>query len=158
MLLLYCDVTAEREVISSEHKEKCHKFPLTCPNKCGLNHIPRGDMDGHKEVCPFEVIQCEYQCGAMIARNEMDQHNKEKMTEHIRLTFKETTIQLFSMNYIMKLGLCVMICLHIKMFVKSVRMFVICVKSSVRCVKALVDKVLDWKYPNRTTWWHGISH
>ena len=48
-------------------------------------------MDEHKKVCPLEMIRCEYQCGAMIARNEVDQHNKEKMTEHIRLTFKETT-------------------------------------------------------------------
>ena len=92
----YCGITAEREVISSEHKEKCHKFPLTCPNKCGLDHIPRGDIDEHKKVCPFEVIQCEYQCGAMITRNEMDQHNKKKMTEHMQLTFKETTTTVFN--------------------------------------------------------------
>ena len=35
-------------------------------------------MDEHKGVCPLEVIPCEYQCGAMIARNEMDQHNNER--------------------------------------------------------------------------------
>ena len=32
----------------------------------------------------------------MIARNEMDQYNKEKMTEHIRLTFEKTTTIIFS--------------------------------------------------------------
>ena len=92
----YCDVTAERKVIRSEHKEKCHKFPLTCPNKCGQDHIPQDNMDEHKKVCPLEMIQCEYQCGAVIARNEVDQHNKEKMTEHIRLTLKETTTTNFN--------------------------------------------------------------
>ena len=86
----YCNITADRKVIGSEHKEKCHKFLLTCPNKCGQDRIPRDDMDEHKKVCPLEIIQCEYQCGAMIARNEVDQHNKEKMTEHIRLTFQAT--------------------------------------------------------------------
>ena len=50
----YCDITAEREVISSEHKEKCHKFPLTCPNNCGLDNIPQDDMDEHKKVCPLK--------------------------------------------------------------------------------------------------------
>ena len=36
----YCDITAEGEVINSEHKEKCHKFPLSCPNNTGVNNAP----------------------------------------------------------------------------------------------------------------------
>ena len=79
----YCDMTAEREVISSEHKENCHKFPLTCPNNCGLDNIPRDNMDEHKKVCPLEMIQCEYQCGAVIARIEVDQHNKDNALQHV---------------------------------------------------------------------------
>ena len=71
-------------------------------------------MDEHKKVCPFEVIQCEYQCGAMITRNEVDLHNIE-MTEHMQLTFKDTTTTVFNELYTMKLGLCIIICLHIKM-------------------------------------------
>ena len=45
----YYDITAEREVIKSEHKEKCHKFPLTCPNKLNvdcMDHIPSDNMHG----------------------------------------------------------------------------------------------------------------
>ena len=42
----YCDMTAEREVISSEHKENCHKFPLTCPNSnIGVDNVPRDKFD-----------------------------------------------------------------------------------------------------------------
>ena len=42
----YCDMTAEREVISSEHKENCHKFPLTCPNNnIGVDNVPRDKFD-----------------------------------------------------------------------------------------------------------------
>ena len=67
----YCDITAEREVISSEHKEKCHKFPITCPNNCGLGDIPQDYMEEHKKECPLEMIQCEYGCGAVIARNKL---------------------------------------------------------------------------------------
>ena len=83
-----CDITAEREVISSEHKEKCHKFPLTCPNNCGLDNIPQDDMDEHKKVCPLEVIQCAYQCGAIIARNEITEYNRGNCVKHVR-TFKD---------------------------------------------------------------------
>ena len=42
----YCDMTAEREVISSEHKENCHKFPLTCPNNnIGVDNVPLDKFD-----------------------------------------------------------------------------------------------------------------
>ena len=39
----YCDITAEREVISCEHK-KCHKFPTACPNNIGLNGVPQDKL------------------------------------------------------------------------------------------------------------------
>ena len=84
----HCDITADSEVINSEHKEKCHKFPVTCPNYCGLDNIPRDTMDDHKKVCPLEVIQCEYHCGARISHDEMEKHNQEKVTEHIKFTRK----------------------------------------------------------------------
>ena len=80
----HCDTTADREVICSEHKEKCHRYPQACPNNCG-QYIPQEDMDDHKKVCPLEMIQCEYQCGARIARNEVEKHNLEMMTKHIQL-------------------------------------------------------------------------
>ena len=41
----FCDITAEREVISSEHKEKCHKFPLTCPNNIVVDNLPHEKFD-----------------------------------------------------------------------------------------------------------------
>ena len=41
----YCDITADREVISSEHKEKCHKFPLSCSNNIGVNNAPHDKFD-----------------------------------------------------------------------------------------------------------------
>ena len=81
----YCDITAEREVISSEHKEKCHKFPITCPNNCGLGNIPRDCMEEHKKVCPLEVVQCEYGCGAVMARNKTMEHDRERFLTHIRI-------------------------------------------------------------------------
>ena len=46
----YCDITAEREVISSEHKEKCYKFPLSCPNNIGVNNAPHDKANNINEL------------------------------------------------------------------------------------------------------------
>ena len=94
----YCDITAEREMISSEHKEKCHKFPLTCPNNCGLDNIPRDNMDEHKKVCPLEVIQCEYcdvGCTTVMPRRDQKQHNSENFYRfhHLQLACRNQTTQ-----------------------------------------------------------------
>ena len=91
----YCDITAEREVISSEHKEKCRKFPLTCPNNCGLDNIPRDDMDEHKKECPLEVIQCEFNdvgCEAKFPRKDEESHVKDNMAVHLHLTQLQLSI------------------------------------------------------------------
>ena len=43
----YCDITAEREIISREHKEKCCKFPLTGFNSInvGVDNFPQDKLD-----------------------------------------------------------------------------------------------------------------
>ena len=81
----FCGITAERELISSEHKEKCHKFPIACPNNCGLGDIPRDCMEEHKKVCPLEIVQCEYGCGAIMARSKIMEHDREKFLTHLRI-------------------------------------------------------------------------
>ena len=84
----YCKVTAEREVIDNLHKEKCHKYPLPCPNNCGVNEIPRDGMDEHKVECPLEVIQCCH-CKAEITRNDKEKHDNENKIEHLQLMCDE---------------------------------------------------------------------
>ena len=51
----YCDITAEREVIRSEHKEKCHKFPLTCPNNIGIDNVPHDKFDKTNKITELQV-------------------------------------------------------------------------------------------------------
>ena len=46
----YCDITAEREVISREHKEKCCKGPITCPNNIGVDNGPQDKFDKTNKV------------------------------------------------------------------------------------------------------------
>ena len=91
----YCDITAEREVISSEHKEKCCKFPITCPNNCGLDAIPRDDIDEHKKVCPLQMIQCEFHdvgCEVTFPRKDAETHATDSVTTHLQLARRQLTI------------------------------------------------------------------
>ena len=46
----YCDLTAEREVISIEHKEKCCKFPITCTNNIGVDNGPQDTFDETNKI------------------------------------------------------------------------------------------------------------
>jgi len=80
----YCGITAEREVIRSKHKENCQKYPLPCPNNCGLDNIVRCDMKKHRRVCPLEMVSCTY-CGVDVARKDEEWHKKESI-EHVMLT------------------------------------------------------------------------
>ena len=91
----YCDITAEREVISSEHKEKCHKFPITCPNNCGVGDIPGDCIEEHKKVCPLEMVRCEFHdigCEALFPRKDGDSHSTDSVTKHLQLAQKRLTV------------------------------------------------------------------
>jgi len=92
----YCGITANRKLISSEHKNNCKKFPVSCPNLCGMENIPMDDIANHKETCPLEVVFCEFHymgCDGRLARKDMMQHNQEKMAEHLKYLCLETTKQ-----------------------------------------------------------------
>ena len=75
----HCGITATREVIAQQHKEKYYEYPQSCPNKCGWYNIPQCDMSDQE--CPLEIIQCPL-CRVMVARKDEKQHNKELDVEH----------------------------------------------------------------------------
>ncbi|XP_065886204.1 uncharacterized protein [Dysidea avara] len=86
----HCEITAEREVISKQHKEKCHNYPLSCPNKCGLDDIPRANMSEHRTQCPHEMVTCS-NCNVKIVRKNLVTHRRKKHswfeTEHLLCIF-----------------------------------------------------------------------
>ncbi|XP_065903737.1 TNF receptor-associated factor 4-like [Dysidea avara] len=77
----YCGLTAESEVISAQHKEKCH---LPCPNMCGVD-IPRCDVDEHVKKCPLETVEC-FICGEEMARKYEDKHYGDYTFLHLQIT------------------------------------------------------------------------
>ena len=83
----YCGTVAERDVISDRHLEKCHKFPVPCPNTCGKYKIPQDEVDIHKKECPLEMVYCEYYdigCKTMLTRNQMPAHHGNETARHLQ--------------------------------------------------------------------------
>ena len=97
----YCLVAGEHQFIEGQHKEECPKLPLSCPNKCEVESVPREDMEAHRMECPLEVIQCEYHnvgCEVRMARKNQDKHKKENMEEHLMETQQQLTAALRQIN------------------------------------------------------------
>ena len=70
----YCHDTGEHQFIEGQHKKKCPKLPLPCPNKCEVGSVPREDMEQHREECQLEVINCSHDCGEKFKRKYMASH------------------------------------------------------------------------------------
>ena len=82
----YCDITAEREVISSEHKERCHKFPLTCPNNIGVDNVPCDKFD--KANNEINELQDENVNDVLVSSILIEQQNnmvREEATQSLQI-------------------------------------------------------------------------
>ena len=85
----YCNEVGEYQFIEGQHKEECHKFPIQCPNKCD---ICRDEVEEHREICPLEIIQCDYHvvgCKMKMARKDINTHKQETMEVHLSLSINE---------------------------------------------------------------------
>ena len=72
----YCSLLGQHRFIEGEHISQCPKFPLPCPNNCGIDDIFREDMDVHKTTCPLEEVECPNYCGETLHRQSMDSHTE----------------------------------------------------------------------------------
>ena len=83
----FCFTTGARKFIEGQHKAECLQWPIACPDKCGMENIPRKDMDEHMKICPA-VVHCEYHamgCEHKAVRGSMETHNRENVTQHLSL-------------------------------------------------------------------------
>ena len=88
----YCNDVGEYQFIEGQHKEECPKFPVQCPNECEIESIHRDEVEEHREVCPLEIIQCDYHvvgCEVKMARKDMNTHKQEMMEIHLSLSINE---------------------------------------------------------------------
>jgi hypothetical protein len=65
----------------SNHEEKqCKLFPISCPNSCSMDSVPRADLLNHLFVCPNEKIRCKSflnKCQHETERRNMFTHEKD---------------------------------------------------------------------------------
>jgi len=70
----YCHIIDEFRYIEGDHIEKCPKYPLPCPNNCGIFDIPREDVDNHQKICPLEEMDCPNKCRGSFQRQCLQSH------------------------------------------------------------------------------------
>ena len=88
----YCNDVGEYQFIGGQHKEECLKFPIQCPNKCEIKSIYRDEIEEHREICPLEIVQCDYHvvgCKVKTTRKDMKVHKQEMMEVHLSLSINE---------------------------------------------------------------------
>ena len=56
----YCNTAGEDQFIKGKHKDGCQKFPLSCPNKCGITAVQRQHLVDHMKRCPSRKVNCQY--------------------------------------------------------------------------------------------------
>lgn len=83
-----CEYESHYENVMTEHKLTCPSYPVACTNECGM-HPQRRDIERHvTEVCPFAVIDCDFQhagCKTSLARKDMPAHLAENLVAHTSL-------------------------------------------------------------------------
>ena len=98
----YCHDTGEHQLIEGQHKEECPKLLLPCPNSCEVGSVLREDMEAHRKECPLEMIECEYYsvgCKRVkLARKDLEEHDNEKMKDHLMMTKNELTTTKTQLN------------------------------------------------------------
>ena len=90
----YCHITDKHRFIEGKHKDECPKYPLPCPNGCEAGPISRQDLNQHRELCPLEMIMCEYYgmgCEIKIPRNNIEDHNRKNADKHLQMLKYELT-------------------------------------------------------------------
>ena len=76
-----------------KHLEVCEEFRIPCPNECGQDfRVKRKDESNHlREKCPLQPTECpysQYGCEVRVQRRNLDQHEKEEIHTHLKLTVR----------------------------------------------------------------------
>ena len=85
----YCSFSALREA-AEEHTRGCERFPVACPNGCGVGQVHRYFLPQHLTECPLQVVRCAYAhvgCSVQLPRSEMAAHTENSVQQHTLMVF-----------------------------------------------------------------------
>lgn len=86
-----CDLCKEKSFYyqKDDHKVKCKKERIECPQKCSVTDLERDDMDNHILYnCENTKVNCEFSffgCKEVLIRKNIGQHNLSERKNHIRI-------------------------------------------------------------------------
>ena len=93
VLCYYCNYKDTYQFIIDKHFPQCTQYPVLCPNRCGLQEIPRCNIPAHvTEECPLQSVECEFKwagCQYTPLRKDLQQHNNDSQLKHMSLLAKE---------------------------------------------------------------------
>ena len=109
----YYNITGNKEYLEffpESHYSECPKFPLPCPNKCGVRDIKREEIPEHRSSCPLEPLDCPFKdagCTKKIIRRQMDVHMTANIQQHMMIIF-EAHLQLKQAHLQLKRDTCIL--------------------------------------------------
>ncbi len=85
----YCGLKGTHQDIQDDHLPVCPKYPVECPNECGVAPLERGQLEGHLRECPLAMVECELKelgCEEVVQRKDADKHMEQAAQKHLRLS------------------------------------------------------------------------
>ncbi len=84
----YCELEGTYQDIQDDHLPVCPKYPVECPNECGVAPLERGQLEGHLRECPLAMVECELKelgCEELVQRKDADKHMEQAAQKHTKL-------------------------------------------------------------------------
>ena len=84
----YCQLRATYKEIKNNHLPVCPKYPVSCPNQCGVSPLVRDQLEDHFRECPLQLVECELKemgCEEMVKREDLVRHMEEGAQKHLTL-------------------------------------------------------------------------
>ncbi len=85
----YCLLKGTYQEIQDDHLPVCPKYPVACPNECGVAPLERGQLEGHLRECPLAMVECELKelgCEEVVQRKDVDKHMEQAAQKHLKLS------------------------------------------------------------------------
>ena len=79
--------------ITEKHYSECRNYPVSCPNNCKEDKMPRYQLKDHLDIsCLLQPVECEFSwagCKVKTIRQDLTKHYADHLQQHLSLACKE---------------------------------------------------------------------
>ncbi|XP_022784910.1 TNF receptor-associated factor 6-like [Stylophora pistillata] len=105
--------------LKRSHEDECLRWPLDCPQECGVHRIPREEVESHvRDECTMTLVSCPYEgagCNFYDKRSNLSAHIDESCEEHLSKTWSKLLRTTERVNELQQVEV------HVKMDIESVK-------------------------------------